>query len=73
MIIDYKNVNIYQDQDLVLRNVDFHVDDGEFIYIIGKVGSGKSTLLKTTYLEVDIDSGEKMIRYFISKDCFRRS
>lgn len=39
MIIDYKNVNIYQDQDLVLRNVDFHVDDGEFIYIIGKVGS----------------------------------
>ena len=58
MIIDYKNVNIYQDQDLVLRNVDFHVDDGEFIYIIGKVGSGKSTLLKTTYLEVDIDSGE---------------
>ena len=59
MIIDYKNVNIYQDQDLVLRNVDFHVDDGEFIYIIGKVGSGKSTLLKTTYLEVDIDSGEK--------------
>ena len=59
MIIDYKNVNIYQDQDLVLRNVDFHVDDVEFIYIIGKVGSGKSTLLKTTYLEVDIDSGEK--------------
>ena len=59
MIIDYKSVNIYQDQDLVLRNVDFHVDDGEFIYIIGKVGSGKSTLLKTTYLEVDIDSGEK--------------
>jgi cell division transport system ATP-binding protein len=59
MIIDYKNVNIYQDQDLVLRNVDFHVDDGEFIYIIGKVGSGKSTLRKTTYLEVDIDSGEK--------------
>ena len=68
MIIDYKNVNIYQDQDLVLRNVDFHVDDGEFIYIIGKVGSGKSTLLKTTYLEVDIDSGENG-RYMNIQEC----
>ena len=59
MIIDYKNVNIYQEEDLVLSDVNFHVDDGEFIYIIGKVGSGKSTLLKTTYLEVDINEGEK--------------
>lgn len=59
MIIDYKNVNIYQDEDLILENVNFNVDDGEFIYIIGKVGSGKSSLLKTTYLEVDIAEGEK--------------
>ena len=39
--------------------MDFHVDEGEFIYIIGKVGSGKSSLLKTTYCELDIEEAEK--------------
>lgn len=43
---------------MVLSNVDFHVDEGEFIYIIGKVGSGKSSLLKTTYCELDLYQDE---------------
>jgi cell division transport system ATP-binding protein len=55
MLIDYQNVNIYQADTLVLENVNFHVDEGEFIYIIGKVGSGKSSLLKTLYCELDLD------------------
>ena len=55
MLIEYKNVNVYQDDREVLRGVDFHVDEGEFIYIIGKVCSGKSSFLKTTYCELDID------------------
>ena len=55
MLIEYKNVNVYQDDREVLRGVDFHVDEGEFIYIIGKVGSGKSSFLKTIYCELDID------------------
>ena len=43
----------------MLHKVDFHVEEGEFIYIIGKVGSGKSSLLKTTYCELDIEEAEK--------------
>lgn len=58
MLVDLKNVNISQGSDFVLENVNFHVDEGEFIYIIGKVGSGKSSLLKTLYCELDIDSAE---------------
>lgn len=58
MLIDYKNVNIYQDEKCVLSDVNFHVDEGEFIYIIGKVGSGKSSLLKTIYCELDIEKDE---------------
>ena len=58
-MIDYKNVNIWQDFNCILRNVNFHADDGEFIYIIGKVGSGKSSLLKTMYCELDIEEAEK--------------
>ena len=55
MLIDYKNVNVYQEDKCILTGVDFHVDEGEFVYIIGKVGSGKSSLLKTFYCELDID------------------
>lgn len=61
MFIEYKNVNIYQDDVCVLGNVNFHVDEGEFIYIIGHVGSGKSSLLKTIYCELDIDEGDEAV------------
>lgn len=58
-LIDYKKVNIYhQDGDTVLTDVDFVVNEGEFIYLIGKVGSGKSSLLRSIYAELDIDEGE---------------
>ncbi len=62
MLIDYKKVNIYQqDGTPVLHDVDFHVEEGEFIYIIGRVGSGKSSLLKTLYFELDVEEAEKAI------------
>jgi len=54
MFIDYQKVKVYQQDRLVLDDVDFHVDEGEFVYIIGKVGSGKSSLLKTFYCELDL-------------------
>lgn len=55
MLIEYKNVNIDQaDGQRVLSGIDFKVDVGEFVYIIGSVGSGKSSLLKTLYNELDI-------------------
>lgn len=55
MLIEYKNVDVVQEGTLVLKNVDFHVEEGELIYIIGKVGTGKSSLLKTIYCEIDIN------------------
>ncbi|MGP1590504.1 MAG: cell division ATP-binding protein FtsE [Prevotella sp.] len=59
MLINYKGINIYQDDKLVLGNVDFHIEENEFVYLIGKVGSGKSSLLKTIYCELDIDSDDE--------------
>lgn len=59
MLIDYQKVSIYQEDFLVLQDINFQVDKGEFVYIIGKVGSGKSSLLKTLYCELDIESAEK--------------
>lgn len=54
MLIEYKNTTIYQEETCVLKNIDFHVEEGEFVYLIGRVGSGKSSLLKTMYGEVPI-------------------
>ncbi len=60
MLVNYKNVNIrHSDGETVMDNVNFHVDEGEFVYLIGRVGSGKSSLLKTIYQEIDIDEADE--------------
>ena len=60
MLISYKNANIYQRHGIeVLHGVNFEVDEGEMVYIIGRVGSGKSTLLKTIYCDLDIDEADE--------------
>ena len=58
MLVDYQQVNIYQGDELILKDVNFYVDTDQFIYIIGKVGSGKSSLLKTMYCELDLSISE---------------
>lgn len=60
-IIKYKNVDINIDSKVILENVSFTLEAGEFAYIIGSVGSGKSTLLKTIYGEVDITDGKAFV------------
>ena len=61
MLIDYDKVKVYQQDKLILDDVCFHANEGEFIYLIGKVGSRKSSLLKTLYCELDLypDESEK--------------
>ena len=56
-VVEYKDVDIQIDSKIILENVTFTLDEGEFAYIVGTVGSGKSTLLKTIYGEVDILNG----------------
>ncbi len=63
-LIDYKNVNIYQESQMVLKDVSFTVNEGEFIYLTGKVGSGKSTLLKTIYAEIPVCEGKAEVLGF---------
>ncbi len=58
MLINYQNVEICQQEHAVLSEVNFQVNESEFIYLIGKVGSGKTSLLKTFYGELCIESGD---------------
>lgn len=60
-IIDYKNVEVLRKELLVLKNVNFQLKEGQFVYLIGRVGSGKSSLMKTMYAEVPIEMGEARI------------
>ena len=60
-IIDYKNVEVLRKELLVLKNVNFQLEEGQFVYLIGRVGSGKSSLMKTMYAEVPIEMGEARI------------
>lgn len=61
MLIDYRHVDVYQEVQEVLTDVSFTIDEGEFVYVIGKVGSGKSSLIKTLYGELPIHSGEAIV------------
>ena len=47
-MIDFEHVTkIYKRSDTpALEDIDFHVDDGEFVFLVGHSGAGKSTLLK---------------------------
>ncbi|MCQ2083687.1 MAG: ATP-binding cassette domain-containing protein [Bacteroidaceae bacterium] len=53
-IIDFQNVEVRQQDMYVLGDVTFQVQEGDFVYIVGKVGSGKSSLLKTLYGELEV-------------------
>lgn len=59
-----KNVNIFQNEHLILSDVNIEIEKGEFVYLIGKTGSGKSSLLKTLYADLPLTEGEGRISDF---------
>lgn len=60
-VINYTHVEIRQGEQIVLRDIDLHIQPGEMIYVLGKVGAGKSSLLKTFYGALPIHSGEATV------------
>lgn len=80
-VIELRNVAVYhgeaqkinsEENDLILSNVNLTVEEGELVYLIGRVGSGKSTLLKMMYAEVDMADGEAEVVGFDLKKLKRR-
>lgn len=60
-VVSLKNVNIYQSNSLILQDVNFTIQKGEFVYLVGKTGTGKSSLLKTLYGELTLTEGEASV------------
>ncbi|WP_411767735.1 cell division ATP-binding protein FtsE [Winogradskyella sp. A3E31] len=60
-VLQLKNAAIYQGDSLVLSNVNFEMQKGDFVYLIGKTGSGKSSFMKTLYGDLELTEGEGSI------------
>lgn len=58
IIIQLNQADIYQEENLILHNVNLKVVEGEFVYVIGRVGTGKSSLVKTLNAEIPLRTGD---------------
>lgn len=54
LLVEYCNAEVQRDDLPVLKNVNFKLHAGEYVYLIGRVGSGKSSLLKTMYADLPV-------------------
>jgi len=60
-LIDFKNVTKAYDDKVVLKDANLHIDDGEFVFIVGPTGAGKSTLIKLISREIEPDEGDIIV------------
>jgi len=68
VIIELTNCTIWQQDHLVLSDVNLSVSKGEFIYLVGRVGSGKSSLIKTLNAQIPLKEGIGLVAgYNLSK------
>jgi cell division transport system ATP-binding protein len=66
--ISLKNVTVIQEKNTIIKNLNFEVFPGEFIYIIGKTGVGKSSFMKILYADLDFSEGEAEVVGFNIKN-----
>jgi cell division transport system ATP-binding protein len=64
VIIELKDCHIWQQDSLVLSNVNFSVRKGEFLYLVGKVGSGKTSVIKTLNAQLPLKNGTGIVAGF---------
>ena len=62
LFLEFKNVEIKQQNKIILNEVNLKINQGEFVYFVGKTGSGKSSLLKAIYGDVGISSGDILFK-----------
>ena len=67
-MVSLSSVKISQRNKTIFKSLDFKINSGEFVFLIGKTGSGKSSLIKILYGDLNIDSGEAVVVGFDLKN-----
>ena len=67
-MIEVKNLVKKYDENTILNNINFEVEKGEVVSLIGPSGSGKSSILRSIVDLEDITSGEILIEGYNIKD-----
>ena len=57
-IIELKGCSIFQQDNLILSDLNLKVEKGEFIYLVGRVGSGKTSLIRILNGQLPLNEGE---------------
>src|SRR5690242_21927681 len=63
-VVRVQEASIFQDQNTVLGDVNFEIQKGVFVYLVGSTGSGKSSLLKTLYADLRLRLGDISVAGF---------
>jgi cell division transport system ATP-binding protein len=63
-VVSVKETSIFQDHHTVLSDLNFEIQKGEFVYLVGRTGSGKSSLLKTLYADLPVRVGDVSVAGF---------
>jgi len=57
-VLEVEGVTIFQEERSILSDVNFKLQKGEFVFLVGRTGSGKSSLLRTLYADLELRLGE---------------
>jgi cell division transport system ATP-binding protein len=63
-VVRVKDACIFQEHNTILDEINFDIDKGEFVYLVGRTGSGKSSLLKTLYADLPLRMGDITVAGF---------
>lgn len=61
IVVSAKDVAIFQGEQTILDKINFSIQKGEFVFLIGRTGGGKSSLLKTIYADLPLQLGEMYV------------
>ncbi len=67
-VLQVTQATIFQGDNPVLSDINFAVEQHEFVFLIGRTGSGKSSLLKTLYADLPLQAGlGEIVGYSLTK------